>query len=319
VAQANAQLAAARAQFAGAQLTLSGQVNAAYYDLLRKQALRAVAVDTLASAKRQGEDAQKRLAAGDVPELDVERATVPVATAEAGLEQAENAVQVSREALNAVLGRPLDAPTTVAEVDEAGLTATPALGLSIEEVRRRARAGSPDVRAAEASVTAADEGLKLAGTSRDATYSLQASDSRSNDQTAFSRLDSVQAMVTIPLSDGGLASAQKDEARAALAAARAQAETAGRTAEATASAAFRNAQSSVRLIASARVARDIAQTTYDKTGLGYREGLYPLSDVLTAQSALTQAKIAYTQAVYDAATAGAGLENALGQTLGVGE
>ena len=49
------------------------------------------------------------------------------------------------------------------------------------------------------------------------------------------------------------------------------------------------------------VARDIAQISYDKTRLGYVNGLFPLSDVLNAQAALTQAQIAYTQAVYSAA------------------
>ena len=45
VEQAQAQLEAARAQFQGARLALAGQVGAAYYDLLRKQALLLIAQD----------------------------------------------------------------------------------------------------------------------------------------------------------------------------------------------------------------------------------------------------------------------------------
>jgi outer membrane protein TolC len=287
VDQATAQLDAARAQFDAARLTLSAQVSANYYDVLRKQALLLIAQDTEASAQRQLSDARKRFAAGDVPELDVLRAQGPVSTAEAARYAAENAVAIARQTLNATLGRTLAA-------------------------RDQARQNNPDVRAALATVHADEIARRVAGLSREPVYGLQASDVRSNDQTGFSRLDNVQATVTIPLSDGGLAKAQAREADAALLQARAQADTAGRTAEATASAAYLNLQSSVRQIAAADTARQIATTAYDKTRQGYESGLFPLSDVLNAQSALTQARIAYTQALYDAAVATVTLNNSLG-------
>ena len=53
----------------------------------------------------------------------------------------------------------------------------------------------------------------------------------------------------------------------------------------------------------AGVARDVAQTAYDRTVQGYAAGLFPLTDVLDAQTVLVQARIAYAQAVYEAAAA----------------
>lgn len=116
VRQAQAELAAAQAQYDSARLTLAGQVSTAYYDLLRKQALLLIAQETQAAAQRQLSEAQLRQQAGDVPQIDVLRAQVPVASAQAGLYQAENAAAIARETLNSLIDRPLDASVAAAEV-----------------------------------------------------------------------------------------------------------------------------------------------------------------------------------------------------------
>jgi len=117
----------------------------------------------------------------------------------------------------------------------------------------------------------------------------------------------LQAAVTLPLSDGGLGREQVREAEAALAGARAQGQATRRTVLAGVSAAYLTAGSRRRQLAAALVTQLIAQETFDKTRLGYQNGLFPLINVLNAQAALTQARIAYTQAVYDAAAAAVGL------------
>ena len=163
----------------------------------------------------------------------------------------------------------------------------------------------------QATVRADQAALASARLFAEPAFSLQAIDIRSNDQTSFSRVDTVQAAVTVPLSDGGLGRAQVREAEAALSGAQAQEETARRTVLVTVSAAYLTAQSTRSQVAAALVARDVAQISYDKTRLGYENGLFPLSDVLNAQAALRQAQIAYTQALYDAAVALGALNAAL--------
>ena len=306
VTQAQEQQDAASAQLDSARLTLAGQAAAAYYDVLRKQALLDVARQTLTEDRRALGDVQKRSAAGDAAGLDVLQAQVPVASAEAALDGAESDLAVADETLNSLLGRPLDAPLLLADIPPNAL----ALPYTLTQAEQLALARSPDLRAAEATVRADRAALGAARLSREPAYSLQAIDIRSKDVTSFQSEDTVQAAVTLPLSDGGLGRAQVQESRAALAGATAQVEVVRRTVVAGVSAAFLTAESRRRQIESARTARDIAQITYDKTTLGYRSGLFPLLQVLNARAALTQARIAYTQAVYDAAAASATLSTA---------
>jgi outer membrane protein len=310
IRQAREELAAAQAQYESARLALTGQVSTAYYNLLRQQALLQIAQETLAAAQRQLSEAQRRNAAGDVPSLDVTRAQVPVALAQAGLYQAQSAEAVARATLNSLIGRPLDAGLSVAEVPPTA----PALPYTLDEVRALALQYLPDIRAAEATVRADELALRAAQRWREPGLSLQAIDLRSGDQTAFSREDTVQLSLALPLSDGGLGRARVREAQAVVEQARAQAEAAQRTALVTVSAAYLTAQSSRQQVQAAGVAQDTAQIAYDKTVLGYRNGLFPFTDVLNAQAALTQARIAYRQALYDAAVAVSMLNQAIGKS-----
>jgi len=203
-------------------------------------------------------------------------------------------------------------PLAVADIAINSESAATALPDAEALAQPSVRDASPDVRAANASVRAGVAGVSAAQRFRDPSLSLQFTDIRSNDQTSFSRLDTVQVSLTIPLSDGGLGSAQVREARAALAQAQAQTDTARRTVEANISAALLNARSARRQVQAVAAARDNAQVSYDKTVKGYTSGLFPLSDVLAAQAALRQARISYIQAIYDAAATAAVLENATG-------
>jgi len=311
IMQARAQVEAAQAQFQSARLALLGQLVTAYYDVLRKQALLQVAQDNLAQAQRQLEETRRRKRAGDVADLDVIRAQSPVASAQSATEQAQTALAIARQTLNGLLGRGLDVNSAVAEIT----APTGDLGLTLDQAREIAARISPDVRAAEATVRAQEAALASSRQFRLPTLSLQASDTRSNDQTGFSRVDSIQASVTLPLTDGGLGKAQVREAIAALAQSRVQAAAARQTALTTVSAAYLTATASRCQVAAAQAARDLAQTIYDKTLLGYQNGLFPFTDVLNAQSALNQARIALAQSQYDAAVALATLNLALGKDV----
>ncbi len=299
VRQAQDQLEAARAQYTSARVALASQVSTAYYDLLRKQALLLIAQQTLLQAQRGLAEARARNGAGDVPQLDVLRAQVPVALAQSQQVLAASDVAVARETLAGLIGQSLDYPLVLADVppDDAPSTQT------LDQARAQALAYSPDVRAAQATVRADQAALDAARLYREPVVSVQVADARSNDQTGFSRADTVLASVTIPLSDGGVGSAGVRAAQAALAGAQAQVEAARRSALIAISTAFLTSQSAYERVGAARAARDIAQTSADKTELGYRNGLFPLTDVLNAQATLTQAQIAYTQAVYEAAAA----------------
>ncbi len=309
ISQAEQELTAAQARFEAARLELAGQVSAAYYNVLRQQALLTIARETEAQAVRQYQDAGKRFKLGDVPELDVIRARVPVANARAAEVSALNSLAIARQTLNVLVGQPLDMPF---EVEEVPVAATQ-LPFTLEEARTRAVEFSPAVRAADATVRANEIGLQISKRSRDPVLALQASDIRSNDQTGFRSLDTVQATISIPLSDGGASKAARRAAQATLEGSRAQAELARQTTLVAVSTAYLTAQSSQRQLDAAREARDIAQIAYDKTARGYTLGLFPFADVLTAGNELRLARTAYAQALYDAANAVSTLGNTVNQ------
>ncbi len=307
VEQARGLLSAARLQNQSARFALATQVAGDYYNLLRQQALLAIARETLTQARRQLSDAQKRQRAGDVAALDVLQSQGPVASAQAGFLGAQAGVDTARQSLNDIIGQPLDAPLVIA--DTASFAA--AIPYTPQQARALALQNSPDIQAASQTVRALQAALASARLSRQPTLELQAIDIRSKDVTSFRREDTIQAAVTVPLSDGGLARAQVQEAQAALAQAQAQAQVSRRAVLVAVSGAYLTAQSSRAQAESARIAEGIAQISYAKTVQGYENGLFPLVNVLNAQASLSQARIAYTQAVYDAAVAAGSLQGAI--------
>jgi len=311
--QAREQLSAAQATYQGARLDLASQVTTAYFELLRKKALLEDAQETVHTAERELADAQKRNGAGDVPALDVIRAQAPLASSQADESRAETDVSLAEESLNNLLGAPLDDPVEAADIRSLPPQAT----FTLAEARQLAVLHSPDVQAADATVRANQAALDAARQYRDPSVAFALSDTRSGDVTSFSRDDTLQATVTVPLSDGGLGAGQLHEAQAVLAQAKIAALVARRSAQSAVSAAYLNAASARRQLAAVSTARSVAQTSYEKTAEGYRAGLFPFTDVLSAQSALRQAEIASTQAFYDTAAAEAALSSLVtGTTAG---
>lgn len=303
VRQAESQLEATRAQGDSARQTLLGQVITAYYDILRNSALLQVAQETEAEARRQLQDAQRRQRAGDVPELDVIRAQVPLATAQSNVLAAANALHVAQLTFNDLVGHAATETPTMADIADADLV----VPWSLEDASSRALARAPEVKAAQATVQAQEAALALARLYRTPAVSLTATDYRSNDLTGFGRLDTVQGQAIFPLSDAGLGRAQVREAQAALDLARSQLETTRKAVLLQSGTAWASADTRIRQLGAARTARDVARMSYDKTRQGYQAGLFPLTDVLTAYASLTQARLAYEQARYDAAAALAAL------------
>lgn len=306
--QSRAQAAAAQAVFDGARRAVLGQVIADYFALLKAQAQVRDAQAVVDDAERQLDESRLRNKAGDVPDLDVDRAGTPVATAQSALIQARAAAQVARQTFSAALGYPVDSPVDVSEI-----ASTPPGDVSEADVLHIAVEHSADVRAARFNIDSDRAAIETAKLWRNPALAIQVIDSRSGDVTSFSREDTVQATVTVPLSDGGLAQGQKEEAEAALGQAQADLDAATLAAQAAAAAAYVDADSARRVADANRTTLGIAQTAYDKTALGYKNGLFPLTDVLDAQASLVQARNAYTQSLYDAAEAAAQLDLLLGR------
>lgn len=308
--QAQSQYDAAAAQAAAARTDAAAGVQDSYFDLLKQQALLAIAQQNVTQAQTELDAAKKRFADGAGTQVDILQAQVPLVTAQAAVLQANNNVLSASQALNNQLQRDLDSPASIADID----IVSP-VTITLDQARAQAVAISPDVRAAQDNVDSARAALAAARLSREPDLALQASDARSKDVTGFSRLDTVQISLTMPLSDGGLAREQVAEAQAALDFAQTALLQARQSAELAAGEAYLTAQGALAQVGPTQTAADIAQTTLEKTQEGYLAGLNPIYDVLNAQVALNQAKIAHAQALYDAASAVAALNRSLGKVM----
>jgi cobalt-zinc-cadmium efflux system outer membrane protein len=308
VAQASAQLDAAMAQLSGVRITVTNQIITTFYDLLRKQALLRDAQFSQSEAQRQLDEAQKRNMAGDVPEIDVIRSQIPVSTADSEVIQAQTDVLIAEEALNAAIGRDIDTPLSAQDVQ----TLPDLTTISEPQARALAQQRSTDVQTARAKITEEDAAIETSKLWREPQLYIQALDTRSGDITSFPRQDTIQASVTVPLSDSGLSRDQRREAEATMEQAKQQLSSAILAASASASAAYQTAVSAGLQTHAAKQSLDTAQSAYDKIVIGYQNGLFPLTDVLSAQATLIATKNAYTQAFYNAQSSAALLEALIG-------
>ncbi len=306
---ASADLVTTQAQFEVAQRTTIAEVQNAFFELLRDQAILAASQQTLAQAQSDEDAATKRFQDGAGAQIDITRTQVPVLNAQADVASNQTKVDAAREALNNLIGRPADAPLTIVEPAFSGATTTLP---SPDMVQRAASSLSLNARIAHAQQNSAKAAIDQARTARAPSFGLSVSDTRSKDLTGFSRLDVAQISVTIPLSDGGLATQQAAEANANLQSAQANYVKAQREAAAEALQAFETARGALARLTPIGDSVRIAQVSVDKTRQGYDAGLYTIRDVLDAEAALAQARLANIQATYDAEAA----EYALARTLG---
>lgn len=122
-----------RAEAARRFATLLGeQVDAvrSYFGLLEAERLRAVAEQTLLAQRQQLTNAQSRVDAGRLTRNELLVVQVAVQSTEQGLRTRDLQVAQARWNLNQVIGRPVDAPTRVADV-----SARPALPSTADALR----------------------------------------------------------------------------------------------------------------------------------------------------------------------------------------
>ena len=133
------------------------EVSLAYLDVLRARAREVVSRESLELAKRQLQDTEKRWEAGDVPKGDVLLSRVPRAEAELELAKAGATARDKEEALNLLMGIPLDTPLILSEPDE-----VKPLGKDLPQCLAQAEQNRPTLRASRLVLRATEHGIKAA-------------------------------------------------------------------------------------------------------------------------------------------------------------
>jgi len=147
----------ARLQTDRAYQTIANEVTAAYYQLLRADALRVVAREAVRRANDDLDVARKLHRNGAIEREKVLRAEVQLAQAQRLLDTAESATAISVAALNLAMGVNVSSPTTVAPI-----AAVPPLPGSLAACLQIAAARRRELDVARRGVQVAQEGRSVA-------------------------------------------------------------------------------------------------------------------------------------------------------------
>lgn len=268
----------------------------------------AVAEASVKSAEANYSDARKLQEAGVVTRSDVLRAEVALTAARNDLITATNDYNKALANLKTTLGVPQDTPVDLAtQTSDTGLDEAETL----EPVQR------PFVSAGEAALGAAEAGRKAAKAGKRPTVALFADFQNEPVGAEFPRLsNTVMAgvMVNLNVFDGGLTRANINEAEAAVAKAGSDLDTAKQAAALQLEAARLDLESAKAKVETTQSQVQSAEESLRVLKTGYREGITPLTDVLTGETALTGAQVMRLAALYEVRIAQVNLLQALGRT-----
>ncbi len=293
-------------------------VTTAYYDVLRAQAFVEVAEQALKNAEERGRIAEAYLKAGTGTKFDVLRSQADIANARQNLISARNRVDLATAALDNIMGLDQNTPLELEPLPSPPSPVTPPpLDAALDEAYRV----RPEVLQAEAGIKAAEKGHYLASRSQLPTLAVAWSQQYTPDAGAFGRKSSWAAVakVTVPIFDGGVGAARRQQAEASLEAARLSRRQAMdgialevRQAYLSLVEANERLKVAEAALAQAEEAYRLAQVRY-KAGVTLTPGGSPLLEISDAQTALTQAQTNKINAQYDVETARTRLERATGK------
>jgi outer membrane protein TolC len=259
----------------------------AYLTVFSLKRLLDVSVTARDNAKAHADYARTRVQGGVGNTLDEARADTQLSTSEVQVQAATIALQRARESLGVIVG--LDAPVDVKE--EPSLTSH----VTMAEALDTARTVRTDVRLAHARVDAAAHVERDSWTDYMPLLGVVFEPFYQNPPTLVFPTTGwqVEALLTVPLYDGGLRYGQRRERTALTAEAKIDYEAALRQASSDVRVAFDEVRTADAGLAAATHASDAANRALDLANLAYKAGATTNLDVIDAER---QARDAATQA-----------------------
>ncbi len=360
VTQSQFQQAAARIDINRIRNSVVSDVKTSFINVLRGQAQLNVANDTLNNARLRKDTAQKSFDAGTAPRFDIIRADTDVANAQRSVIEATTALKLSLALLKNVMGvdisltinvtsqnaivvpniPPIHTPITsrnspvgrISQIPEGSqisvgslvpteVNDTLDLGPEYSVAVAEAIKTRPEILGAQANLSAARQGIKLARKSVAPRVGLNLGYTLTPNNTVFSRENVIAGTVdiNIPLYDGGVARAHASEAKAEVSAA----ETAKR--EAIDGVTLEVQQAYIAMIQAkeriavaevgltqAREAARLARVRYS-AGVSQQTGVSPLLELSDSENSLSTAEFNKVNAVYDYNSSLALLDRAVGR------
>jgi outer membrane protein len=310
VRAAEAGLAAQQALLDAERNDLRFQVRQTYFQLLQAHAQTEVARQALQRARERQANAEQLLRAGAVARVDVLRFQSQVAQAEADFIAAENSARLVQNALNNVLGRPIETP--IQPQDVPALPEVDAAAPWIEA----ARANRPELLAARYQIQTL-ENIR-AGERRGLAPSLGLSAVHTRNFGAGGFSAQTQQTVgtvalTVPVFDSGVTTARIRQADEDVRQAQIRLEQADLGVSLEVRQALTNLQNARSRLAVAETQVRLAEETYRIAQVRYEAGEAIQLEVNEAQTELTRAQTLFVSARYEFLRSWAELLRATGE------
>ncbi|HEY5349174.1 MAG TPA: efflux RND transporter permease subunit, partial [Candidatus Lustribacter sp.] len=301
-------LAAAQADEAAAESAEKVKVIGLYFDALKARAVADARRGALDLAAAQRAAAAVRAKAGDAPQLDVVRADVAVAKAQADLESALAGEQNAAAALRTETAAPAQALGATVPGQQSPIA--PAL-LDPQAVVALANKLRPEIASARLTAEAAQAAVATAKAAGFPALTVSGGYFIGTDSGVPVNAPSINANLTLPIGHG----AHDRVAIAAAKAVEAKAKTAGieRQILLDVAASARTLGASQRAAAATTRARQSAQAELRATEVGYRNGASSSLEVASARASYSQAVVDELSARYDLEKARATLEAEVGR------
>ena len=295
------------------RLEMINQVKQAYYGvLLAKEAFK-VYGSVYDNAVQNCELTEKKYNASKASELDLARAKTAVANAVPNMYDSENAINLALWQLKAVIGMDLDI-----NIDVAGdlLSFSDGMAAAGEEFDL---SGNSTLKQLEIQAQQLAANLKMQqyaflpsiALSFNYGYSAMEDDFKFKDYNWFPN-SSIALALSIPIFSGGRRYSAAKQARVQSEQLAIQRENTERQLRIAIRQSVSTMETAVKSYASAQEALELAEKAYGITSKSYEVGRSTITDLNDAQLALTQAKLATSQAVYSFMVAKAGLESTIG-------
>ena len=291
--------------------SLAADVKSACYGVLAAQRSAEIARESEALARQHLKVAQEHFANGFVTRADVLKTEVFLAQASQAILDADRDLALAEAGFNVLLNRPIETPVVLADTGEP-LPET----RTLMDAREKALAGRPDLRALESLLAMAEANISISKSAYWPTVTFQAdlTNDRGSSASPSSWTTAWDAMLTVDFTIWDWRSTRNkvDRTRSEHAKLEEDTKLLRRQVELEAESAWRTLKTAERSIATARTGMEAARENLRVATILYREGMGTTTDVLDAQTALSQARNAYYQALYACHAAAGELDRATG-------
>lgn len=296
-------------------------VRKAFYQILLDKAQTTVREQSVKLLEQQLEDARHRFDAGDVPRFDVLQAEVELANARPPLIRAQNDLRLSREALVKLLA--IDVPgqrTDFTPITFAGELTYEHRAWDLSTALTKAQEQRPELQQAEKQVSVARENIDVASSGYKPQLSVFGNygihDESFDNDVGDTRLGwTVGASASWSIFDGMLTHGKVIEARAQYEQADLDYADTRRRIELEVRQAYSDYLQALELLEAQKKTVEEAEESLRLAEARFRAGSGTQLDVLSAQTALTEARSNEIQALYDYNVATATLERVTGSTV----